>query len=166
MAEKVLGSIPSMCILTLVINTVLKTREFFSDLHEFFYLIMLEEILLYQADIETLGLVPDKVGILKRVPHFSRNIALWGFTRVLSKQKICSSWVHKLLAFQFDARPTQVCKMKTTWKDIPPVPSSQEFLDIVLSRTQRRLPTQIRPGFKITRIRGARRDPNILQMLL
>jgi len=45
--------------------------------------------------------------------------------------------------------------MKTTWKDIAPVPTSQEFLDIVLSRTQRRLPTQIRAGFKITRIRGA-----------
>ncbi|KAI4863905.1 nucleolar GTP-binding protein [Hypoxylon rubiginosum] len=44
--------------------------------------------------------------------------------------------------------------MKTTWKDIPPVPTSQEFLDIVLSRTQRRLPTQIRAGFKISRIRG------------
>ncbi|KAK3680801.1 Nucleolar GTP-binding protein 1 [Vermiconidia calcicola] len=29
-----------------------------------------------------------------------------------------------------------------------------EFLDIVLSRTQRRLPTQIRAGFKITRIRA------------
>ena len=37
---------------------------------------------------------------------------------------------------------------------IQPVPSSQEFLDIVLSRTQRRLPTQIRAGFKISRIRG------------
>lgn len=44
--------------------------------------------------------------------------------------------------------------MKTTWKDIAPVPTSQEFLDIVLSRTQRRLPTQIRSGFKITRIRA------------
>ena len=44
--------------------------------------------------------------------------------------------------------------MKTTWMDIAPVPSSQEFLDVVLSRTQRRLPTQIRPGFKISRIRG------------
>ncbi|KAI0848348.1 nucleolar GTP-binding protein [Daldinia vernicosa] len=44
--------------------------------------------------------------------------------------------------------------MKTTWKDIPPVPTSEEFLDIVLSRTQRRLPTQIRSGFKISRIRG------------
>ena len=44
--------------------------------------------------------------------------------------------------------------MKTTWKEIAPVPSSQEFLDIVLSRTQRRLPTQIRAGFKISRIRG------------
>ncbi|KAJ1333306.1 nucleolar GTP-binding protein [Microdochium nivale] len=45
-------------------------------------------------------------------------------------------------------------KAKTAWKDIPPVPTSQEFLDIVLSRTQRRLPTQIRAGFKISRIRG------------
>lgn len=44
--------------------------------------------------------------------------------------------------------------MKTTWKEIAPVPTSQEFLDIVLSRTQRRLPTQIRSGFKITRIRS------------
>ncbi|CAM1511410.1 Fc.00g089230.m01.CDS01 [Cosmosporella sp. VM-42] len=44
--------------------------------------------------------------------------------------------------------------MKTTWKDIPPVPTQQEFLDIVLSRTQRKLPTQIRAGFKIARIRG------------
>ncbi|KAI8624494.1 P-loop containing nucleoside triphosphate hydrolase protein [Xylariaceae sp. FL1651] len=44
--------------------------------------------------------------------------------------------------------------MKTTWKDIAPVPTAQEFLDIVLSRTQRRLPTQIRSGFKISRIRS------------
>ena len=61
--------------------------------------------------------------------------------------------------------------MKTTWKEvsrnglagkqllieslqIQPVPTSQEFIDIVLSRTQRRLPTQIRAGFKISRIRG------------
>ncbi|KAF1812083.1 P-loop containing nucleoside triphosphate hydrolase protein [Eremomyces bilateralis CBS 781.70] len=44
--------------------------------------------------------------------------------------------------------------MKTTWKDIAPVPSSSEFIDIVLSRTQRRLPTLIRPGFKISRIRA------------
>lgn len=34
------------------------------------------------------------------------------------------------------------------------VPNHQEFLDIVLSRTQRRLPTQIRAGFKISRIRA------------
>ncbi|KAI9678328.1 MAG: Nucleolar GTP-binding protein 1 [Caeruleum heppii] len=44
--------------------------------------------------------------------------------------------------------------MKTTWKEIQPVPTSQEFLDIVLSRTQRRLPTQIRSGFQISRIRN------------
>jgi len=42
----------------------------------------------------------------------------------------------------------------TQWKDIPPVPTTQEFLDIVLSRTQRRLPTQIRSGFKMSRIRA------------
>lgn len=72
--------------------------------------------------------------------------------------------------------------MKTTWKDVSysllstiqispprfpreyptdlfdrqivPVPTNQEFLDIVLSRTQRQLPTQIRAGFNISRIRG------------
>ena len=44
--------------------------------------------------------------------------------------------------------------MKTTWKEIAPVPTSQEFIDIVLSRTQRKLPTQIRAGFKISRIRS------------
>ncbi|MDI1488760.1 MAG: Nucleolar GTP-binding protein 1 [Ramalina farinacea] len=44
--------------------------------------------------------------------------------------------------------------MKTTWKEIAPVPNHQDFLDVVLSRTQRRLPTQIRSGFKISRIRG------------
>lgn len=49
--------------------------------------------------------------------------------------------------------------MKTTWKDIPPVPTQQEFLDIVLSRTQRKLPTQIRAGFKISRIRGNMQMP-------
>lgn len=44
--------------------------------------------------------------------------------------------------------------MKTSWKDIPPVPTDKEFVDIVLSSTQRRLPTQIRAGFKIARIRA------------
>lgn len=44
--------------------------------------------------------------------------------------------------------------MRTAWRDIAPVPKSADFLDIVLSRTQRRLPTQIRPGFKIARIRS------------
>lgn len=44
--------------------------------------------------------------------------------------------------------------MRTSFKDIPPVPTAQEFVDIVLSRTQRRLPTQIRAGFKISRIRA------------
>ena len=42
----------------------------------------------------------------------------------------------------------------TSFKNIEPVPSGTDFIDIVLSRTQRRLPTVIRPGFKISRIRA------------
>lgn len=44
--------------------------------------------------------------------------------------------------------------MQLSWKDIPTVPTSSDMLDIVLNRTQRKTPTVIRPGFKITRIRS------------
>ncbi|KAK6459611.1 P-loop containing nucleoside triphosphate hydrolase protein [Scheffersomyces xylosifermentans] len=44
--------------------------------------------------------------------------------------------------------------MQLSWKDIPTVPTSNDMLDIVLNRTQRKTPTVIRPGFKITRIRA------------
>lgn len=44
--------------------------------------------------------------------------------------------------------------MQLTWKDIPSVPTANDMLDIVLNRTQRKTPTVIRPGFKITRIRA------------
>ncbi|CAI5758245.1 unnamed protein product [Candida verbasci] len=44
--------------------------------------------------------------------------------------------------------------MQLSWKDIPPVPTSNDMLDIILNRTQRKTPTVIRPGFKITRIRA------------
>ncbi|CAN6675118.1 nucleolar GTP-binding protein 1 [Trichomonascus vanleenenianus] len=44
--------------------------------------------------------------------------------------------------------------MQLTWKDIPVIPNHGEFLDVVLNRTQRKTPTVIRPGFKITRIRA------------
>ena len=44
--------------------------------------------------------------------------------------------------------------MQLTWKDIPTVPNANDMLDIVLNRTQRKTPTVIRPGFKITRIRN------------
>ncbi|KAJ2158950.1 Nucleolar GTP-binding protein 1 [Coemansia sp. RSA 552] len=39
------------------------------------------------------------------------------------------------------------------FKRIAPVPEAADFLDIVLSRTQRKTPTVIHPGYKITRIR-------------
>ncbi|GAA5998192.1 putative GTPase NOG1 [Rhodotorula paludigena] len=39
-------------------------------------------------------------------------------------------------------------------KAIAPVPTAQEFLDVILSKTQRKTPTVIRSGFKISRIRA------------
>ncbi len=45
--------------------------------------------------------------------------------------------------------------MSSTFKaSIAPVPSATEFLDIVLSKTQRKTPTVVHPGWKITRIRS------------
>ncbi|ODV59037.1 putative GTPase NOG1 [Ascoidea rubescens DSM 1968] len=44
--------------------------------------------------------------------------------------------------------------MQLTFKDIPTVPTSTDLLDIILNRTQRKTPTVVRPGFKITRIRA------------
>mmetsp|Transcript_8593 Transcript_8593/g.32320 ORF Transcript_8593/g.32320 Transcript_8593/m.32320 type:complete len:674 (-) Transcript_8593:61-2082(-) len=40
------------------------------------------------------------------------------------------------------------------FKKMQPVPTAEELVDIVLSRTQRKTPTVIRPGFNINRIRG------------
>ena len=42
----------------------------------------------------------------------------------------------------------------TGFKAIQPIPNASDFLDIVLSRTQRKTPTVIRSGFKISRIRN------------
>ncbi|SCV03026.1 LAME_0H07118g1_1 [Lachancea meyersii CBS 8951] len=44
--------------------------------------------------------------------------------------------------------------MQLSWKDIPTVSTANDLLDVVLNRTQRKTPTVIRPGFKITRIRA------------
>lgn len=44
--------------------------------------------------------------------------------------------------------------MQLTWKDIPVIPNANEFLDVVLNRTQRKTPTVIRAGFQISRIRA------------
>eukprot|EP00568_Trieres_chinensis_P005751 CAMPEP_0183292266 /NCGR_PEP_ID=MMETSP0160_2-20130417/1379_1 /TAXON_ID=2839 ORGANISM="Odontella Sinensis, Strain Grunow 1884" /NCGR_SAMPLE_ID=MMETSP0160_2 /ASSEMBLY_ACC=CAM_ASM_000250 /LENGTH=737 /DNA_ID=CAMNT_0025453191 /DNA_START=387 /DNA_END=2600 /DNA_ORIENTATION=+ len=40
------------------------------------------------------------------------------------------------------------------FKKMRPIPSSTEMVDVVLTRTQRRTPTVIHPGYKITRIRS------------
>jgi len=39
-------------------------------------------------------------------------------------------------------------------KGIAPVPSANDFLDIILSKTQRKTPTVIHKNFKISRIRS------------
>ncbi|GAA5821527.1 hypothetical protein JCM10212_000136 [Sporobolomyces blumeae] len=44
--------------------------------------------------------------------------------------------------------------MATIKKAIAPVPTAAEFLDVILSKTQRKTPTVIRSGFKISRIRA------------
>ncbi|KDN38631.1 GTP binding protein 4 [Tilletiaria anomala UBC 951] len=44
--------------------------------------------------------------------------------------------------------------MATFKASIAPVPSANDFLDIVLSKTQRKTPTVVHPGWKITRIRS------------
>lgn len=44
--------------------------------------------------------------------------------------------------------------MSTFKANIAPVPSANDFLDIVLSKTQRKTPTVVHPGWKITRIRS------------
>jgi nucleolar GTP-binding protein len=40
------------------------------------------------------------------------------------------------------------------FKKMSPVPAAPDLIDIVLMRTQRRTPTIIHPGYKITRIRS------------
>lgn len=40
------------------------------------------------------------------------------------------------------------------FKKVQPVPTGKDFIDIVLSKTQRKTPTVIHPGYKISRIRG------------
>jgi nucleolar GTP-binding protein len=40
------------------------------------------------------------------------------------------------------------------FKNITPIPNSDEFVNIVLSKTQRKTPTQVHPNYKIQRIRG------------
>jgi nucleolar GTP-binding protein len=39
-------------------------------------------------------------------------------------------------------------------KTIGKIPGAEELVDIVLSKTNRRTPTEVHPGFKIQRIRG------------
>lgn len=40
------------------------------------------------------------------------------------------------------------------FKKMQPVPTASDFIDIVLTRTQRKTPTVIHPGYKISRIRS------------
>ena len=56
---------------------------------------------------------------------------------------------------QYLQRHHRFSLMSATLKaSIAPVPTANDFLDIVLSKTQRKTPTVIHPGYKITRIRA------------
>ena len=43
---------------------------------------------------------------------------------------------------------------KFNFKSITPIPAANDFIDVVLTRTQRKTPTVIHPGYKISRIRS------------
>lgn len=43
--------------------------------------------------------------------------------------------------------------MTYNFKNIEPIPSATSFIDAILSKTQRKTPTVVHPGYKITRIR-------------
>jgi nucleolar GTP-binding protein len=43
--------------------------------------------------------------------------------------------------------------MSYNFKSIQAVPNAKQFVDVVLSKTQRKTPTEVHPGFKISRIR-------------
>lgn len=43
--------------------------------------------------------------------------------------------------------------MNYNFKSIPTVPGAKELIDIILSKTQRKTPTEVHPGFQISRIR-------------
>lgn len=45
-------------------------------------------------------------------------------------------------------------RLTYNFKKIAPIPGAVQFVDIVLTRTQRKTPTVIHPGYKITRIRS------------
>jgi NOG1 N-terminal helical domain len=73
-------------------------------------------------------------------------------SRRLNHRKFFHFSPDKLTLFHFDIANKMTSS--SSFKSIEPVPNGTDFLDIVLSRTQRRLPTVIRPGFKISRIRA------------
>jgi nucleolar GTP-binding protein len=44
--------------------------------------------------------------------------------------------------------------MNYNFKQIQAIPSSDDLINIVLSKTQRKTPTVVHPGYDISRIRG------------
>eukprot|EP01039_Chlorochromonas_danica_P010887 gene10887-12101_t len=90
-------------------------------------------------------------------------LAVWRSGSPLSRP------IHSFFAFSWlrlGGRRTTPCQSRSTlsllattmvvynFKKIAPIPSAMEMIDIVLTRTQRKTPTVVHPGYRITRIRA------------
>jgi nucleolar GTP-binding protein len=63
-----------------------------------------------------------------------------------------SEWIELALVY-IEVDPTESAAMYK-FKEIQTIPPAKQLVDIVLSRTNRKTPTVVHPGFKITRIRN------------
>ena len=85
---------------------------------------------------------PDKKSTTIRFFHLMVGEDEWN----ISKKHSVSSY--------FDPTTLIVAMVVYNFKKIQPIPAANDFIDIVLTRTQRKTPTVIHPGYKITRIRS------------
>ena len=72
----------------------------------------------------------------------------------ISKQEIPSSEDTTLVRKKEESKELVDIMPVYNFKKMSPVPAAPDLIDIVLMRTQRRTPTVIHPGYKITRIRS------------
>lgn len=87
--------------------------------------------------------------------HWSTCLVRQGGQKFPQRRRLCKFCCHHRQRLLLFGLLCLVDTMSATLKaSIAPVPTANDFLDIVLSKTQRKTPTVIHPGFKITRIRS------------